>query len=72
MPALNASRYAMSPIPNQLACLQMALQDARSRLQSAVLQEVHEDDRATLHREVGGILDEIERLKTSDRYRLSD
>ncbi len=72
MRAMAGFRHTGSPIPHQLACLEMALQDARSRLQSAVIQEVHEDDRAMLRTEVGRILGEIEKLKTADRYRLSD
>jgi hypothetical protein len=57
------------PVPNQIACLEMLLQDARLRLQSAVDQGVHGDDRLSLRSEVVRILDEIAKLKIAGRYR---
>jgi hypothetical protein len=66
---LTAERDRELPVPNQIAFLEMSLQDARLRLQSAVSQGVHPDDRLALRSEVVRILDEIAKLKTAGRLR---
>jgi hypothetical protein len=54
---------------NEITRLEMALADTRLRLQNAVSQDVHEEDRMTLRSQVGLLLEKISQLKAIGRFR---